>query len=215
VDTALDRNFLVAMREDSQPAVVDIDVELMLGFQAGDLQAFETLFSRHARSVVNFAYRFVRNREIAEELAQEIFLKVHDAAPKYRVEAKFTTWLFRIATNVCLNEIRRPYFRASHQSLDTLLPDDCEGRPVELEDTERPGPHAVMERRAIAAALKQALDQLPEKQRLAFILNKYQDFSYAAVAEIMKVSEKAVKSLIHRAKEAMAERLKAVSPELL
>jgi len=215
VETALDWNFLVAMREDSQPAALDIDVKLMLGFQAGDLQAFEVLFSRHARSVVNFAYRFVRNRELAEELAQEIFLKVHDAAPAYRAEAKFTTWLFRIATNVCLNEIRRPYFRASHRSLDALLTDNCEERPVELEDTERPGPHAVMERRAIAAALKQALDRLPEKQRLAFILNKYQDFSYAEVAEIMKVSEKAVKSLIHRAKEALAERLKPLSAELL
>jgi RNA polymerase sigma-70 factor (ECF subfamily) len=213
VETALQWNFLVVMREDTQPTALDIDVELMLGFQAGDLQAFERLFSRHARSIVNFAYRFVRNREVAEELAQEIFLKVHDAAPQYRPEAKFTTWLFRIATNVCLNEIRRPHFKATHCSL-TIGTDDRE-LPVELEDTERPGPQAVMERRAVAVALKQALERLPEKQRLAFILNKYQDLSYAEVAEVMKISEKAVKSLIHRAKEAMAERLRPLSTELL
>jgi RNA polymerase sigma-70 factor (ECF subfamily) len=213
VETALQWNFLVVMREDTQPTALDIDVELMLGFQAGDLQAFERLFSRHARSIVNFAYRFVRNREVAEELAQEIFLKVHDAAPQYRPEAKFTTWLFRIATNVCLNEIRRPPFKATHCSL-TIGTDDRE-LPVELEDTERPGPQAVMERRAVAVALKQALERLPEKQRLAFILNKYQDLSYAEVAEVMKISEKAVKSLIHRAKEAMAERLRPLSTELL
>ena len=121
MEIALPWNLLAVMREDTQPAALDIDVELMLGFQAGDLQAFEKLFSRHARSVVNFAYRFVRNREVAEELAQEIFLKVHDAAPEYRAEAKFTTWLFRIATNVCLNEIRRPYFKATHRSLDTSV----------------------------------------------------------------------------------------------
>ncbi len=214
MEIALPWNLLAVMREDTQPAALDIDVELMLGFQAGDLQAFDKLFSRHARSVVNFAYRFVRNREVAEELAQEIFLKVHDAAPEYRPEAKFTTWLFRIATNVCLNEIRRPYFKATHRSLDTSATDDCE-RPVELEDTERPGPQAAMERRAVAAALKDALERLPEKQRLAFILNKYQDLSYAEVAEVMKISEKAVKSLIHRAKEAMAERLRPLSAELL
>jgi RNA polymerase sigma-70 factor, ECF subfamily len=215
VETALRWNFLVVMREDTQSAALDIDVELMLGFQAGDLQAFEKLFSRHARSVVNFAYRFVRNREVAEDLAQEIFLKVHDAAPEYRPEAKFTTWLFRIATNVCLNEIRRPHFKATHRSLDATVTHDRGQLPVELEDTERPGPQAVMERRAVAAALKCALEQLPEKQRLAFILNKYQDLSYAEVAEVMKISEKAVKSLIHRAKEAMAERLRPLSAELL
>jgi RNA polymerase sigma-70 factor, ECF subfamily len=214
VEIALQWNLLAVMREDTQPAALDIDVELMLGFQAGDLQAFEKLFSRHARSVVNFAYRFVRNREVAEELAQEIFLKVHDAAPEYRPEAKFTTWLFRIATNVCLNEIRRPYFKATHHSPDTTVTDDRE-RPVELEDTERPGPQAAMERRAVAAALKDALERLPEKQRLAFILNKYQDLSYAEVALVMKISEQAVKSLIHRAKEAMAERLRPLSEELL
>jgi RNA polymerase sigma-70 factor (ECF subfamily) len=214
VETALQWNFLVVMREDTQPAALDIDVELMLGFQAGDLQAFEKLFSRHARSVVNFAYRFVRNRGVAEELAQEIFLKVHDAAPDYRPEAKFTTWLFRIATNVCLNEIRRPHFKATHRSLDTGTTDDRE-RPVELEATERMGPQAVMERRAVTAALKHALERLPEKQRLAFILNKYQELSYAEVAEVMGISEKAVKSLIHRAKEAMAEHLRPLSAELL
>ena len=215
METILQWNSLALMAQDIPVGTRDTDTQLMARFQAGDLRAFETLFSRHSRPVVNFVYRFVRNREIAEELAQEIFLRVHDAAPSYRPEAKFTTWLYRIATNVCLNEIRRPQFRAIHQSLDGSGLTDAGEKPIELADRHRPGPQSHMERRDIATALRQALEQLPEKQRLAFILNKYQDLSYAEVAEVMKTSEKAVKSLIHRAKEALCARLKPFLSELI
>jgi RNA polymerase sigma-70 factor (ECF subfamily) len=187
----------------------------MLRFKAGDLAAFETLFARHSRPLVNFAYRFVRNRAVAEELAQDIFIRVHDAASSYRAQAKFTTWLYRIATNVCLNEIRRPLFRASHESLDRGQGDNPDPRPMELADKRSVGPDILLERRAVSRALKQALAQLPEKQRLAFILNKYQELSYAEVAEVLRISEKAVKSLIHRAKESMAVRLRRLLPEFL
>jgi len=114
------------MNEETRDGSLDTDAQLMLRFQAGDLRAFESLFWRHSRPLVNFAYRFVRSRETAEELAQEVFLRVHDAAPLYRAQAKFTTWLYRIATNVCLNELRRPRFRAVHQSLDasTTTPEE-------------------------------------------------------------------------------------------
>jgi len=203
----------LAMSDTEAPAA-DADARLMLEFQAGDLVAFELLFSRHSRAIVNFAYRFVRNREVAEELAQEVFIKVYDAGRNYRAEAKFTTWLYRIATNVCLNEIRRPQFRAPHQSLDTPASDDPDDRPPEIEDTARPSPEKQLERRGLRDLLKRALDALPEKQRVAFILNKYQELSYAETAEVMRTSEKAVKSLIHRAKEALAERLAALVPEL-
>jgi RNA polymerase sigma-70 factor (ECF subfamily) len=202
----------LAMSDTEAPAA-DADARLMLQFQAGDLAAFELLFSRHSRSIVNFAYRFVRNREVAEELAQDVFIKVYDAARNYRAEAKFTTWLYRIATNVCLNEIRRPYFRAPHQSLDTPASDDPDDRPPEVEDVSRPSPETELERRGLRDLLKRALAALPEKQRVAFILNKYQELSYAETADVMRTSEKAVKSLIHRAKEALAERLAALVPE--
>src|SRR6266511_1499471 len=99
------------MNEETRDGSLDTDAQLMLRFQAGDLRAFESLFWRHSRPLVNFAYRFVRSRETAEELAQEVFLRVHDAAPLYRAQAKFTTWLYRIATNVCLNRGRRSSFR--------------------------------------------------------------------------------------------------------
>ena len=194
---------------DARPIEIrDADAELMMRFKAGDAAAFEDLFARHARSLVNFAFRFVRNREVAEELAQEVFIKVHDAAPAYRPEAKFTTWLYRIATNVCLNETRRAQYRARHESLDAPASEDPDALPLELADRARVGADVLLERQAVSESIKRALATLPEKQRIAFILNKYQELSYSEVAEVMSTSEKAVKSLIHRAKEAMAQRLR-------
>jgi len=184
-------------------AIEDSDARLMLRFKDGDAGAFELLFSRHLHAIVNFSYRFVRNRQIAEELAQEIFLKVYTGASGYEAQAKFTTWLYRIATNVCLNEIRKPRFRATHEPLEETLPVNS-GTALD----------AHLDRRAIAHAIRRALEQLPVKQRAAFILNKYQELSYAEVSEIMGISEQAVKSLIHRAKETLAETLKGSLPEL-
>jgi RNA polymerase sigma-70 factor (ECF subfamily) len=154
--------------------------------------------------MINFAYRFVRNREMAEELAQEIFLRIYEGAGRYQAQAKFTTWLYRIATNVCLNELRKPRYRASHEPLEEAL---SIGR--DAVSGER------LERQAVSSAIRNALEQLPDKQRAAFILNKYQELSYSEVSEVMKLSDKAVKSLIHRAKETLAERLKPLLPELM
>lgn len=188
----------------------DEDAQCMLRFKAGNAQAFDQLFARHTHALVNFAYRFVHNRARAEELAQEVFLKVYEGASSYRVQAKFTTWLYRIAANICLNEIRKPYFRAMHQSLTEEPSRSGEFTPKELQTAAEASRN--LDRQAISFALKQALSQIPEKQRMAFILNKYQELSYAEVAGIMKISEKAVKSLIHRAREALAERLAPLLP---
>jgi RNA polymerase sigma-70 factor, ECF subfamily len=187
-----------------QTAIEDSDAGLMLRFKAGDAEAFEQLFARHTRPVINFAYRFVRNRGLAEELAQEIFLRVYEAGAGYQVQAKFTTWLYRIATNVCLNEIRKPHNRETGNG---NMPHGASERAVPACDT--------LEQEEISQALRRVLGQLPEKQRVAFILNKYQELSYGEVSEIMKISEKAVKSLIHRAKETLAEKLKPLLPGLI
>ena len=195
------------------PAVEDSDAGLMLRFKDGDAEAFNRLFARHTRAVVNFAYRFVRNRGMAEELAQEIFLRVYEAAAGYQVQAKFTTWLYRIATNVCLNEIRKPHVRA------VLKNDENNGDATQRENSNLGSvpvlQDRLLEQQAVSRALRQALEQLPEKQRAAFILNKYQELSYGEVAETMKISEKAVKSLILRAKETLAGKLKPLLPELI
>jgi RNA polymerase sigma-70 factor, ECF subfamily len=201
------------MNEEIAIDVPDPDALLMLRFKDGDSEAFERLFSRHTRAMVNFAYRFVRNRQVAEEMAQEIFLRVYEAAAGYEPQAKFTTWLYRVAANVCLNEVRKPHFQAMRQSLHAAPRDDQE--PASFEPRTDDEPDRYLERQAISHAIKEALEQLPLKQRVAFILNKYQELSYAEVAEIMKISEKAVKSLIHRAKETLAEKLKPSLPGLL
>jgi RNA polymerase sigma-70 factor, ECF subfamily len=210
---ALNWDHRMRMNSDHVPDGFDADAQLMLRFKNGDAEAFEQLFSRHTSAMVNFVYRFVRDRQLAEELAQEIFLRVYEGAARYRASARFTTWLYKIATNVCLNEIRKPRFRAVHQSLP-------EGRSPELHIPydrfdRNNAPEKLLERQAIARAIRDALSRLPDKQRTAFILNKYQELSYVEVADVMNTSEKAVKSLIHRAKEALAESLKTLLPELL
>jgi RNA polymerase sigma-70 factor (ECF subfamily) len=215
MEAALNWSSGIDMAEESVTEFLDSDAQLMLRFKDGDSKAFDSLFTRHMRPIVNFAYRFVRNREIAEELAQEIFLKVYESAAKYRVQARFTTWLYRIATNVCLNEIRKPSSRMPHQSLLPRQSDDPNDAHMEFEDKALIGPDRLFEQRALAQIIGRALDQIPEKQRIAFLLNKYQELSYVEVADIMQISEKAVKSLIHRAKEALAERLQPLLPELL
>ncbi len=187
----------------------------MLRFQQGDLEAFETLFSSHVRAVMNYAYRFVRNRDVAEEMAQEVFLRVHDSGLTYKPAARFTTWLYRIATNVCLNEIRKPYFRARHASIDEPHRNGNAVQRMEFEDTSQTSPYHKIARQDISRLLRATLEHLPEKQRIAFILNKYQELSYTEVAEVMQVSEKAVKSLIHRAKERMAERLQPLLSQMV
>jgi RNA polymerase sigma-70 factor (ECF subfamily) len=202
MDAALNLSHRIGMTDVN--AIEDSDARLMLRFKQGDREAFELLFSRHTRAMINFAYRFVRNREMAEELAQEIFLRIYEGAGRYQAQAKFTTWLYRIATNVCLNELRKPRYRASHEPLEEAL---SIGR--DAVSGER------LERQAVSSAIRNALEQLPDKQRAAFILNKYQELSYSEVSEVMKLSDKAVKSLIHRAKETLVEKLKPLLPELM
>jgi len=194
-------------------AASDQDTRLMLAFREGSLEAFEELFSRHAYAIVNYAYRFVRDRAVAEELAQEVFLRVHDAAGSYRPSARFSTWLYRIATNVCLNEVRRPRFKARHDSLDAETTDPGAEPRIQIRDA-NPDPEAQAARLDLVRMLRGALQALPEKQRVAFILNKYAELSYTEVAEVMNTSEKAVKSLIHRAKEGLASKLRPLIKEI-
>jgi RNA polymerase sigma-70 factor (ECF subfamily) len=213
MDAALNWSPMTRTSNGSSIEALDPDAQLMLRFRDGDVEAFESLFSRHMRAIVNYACRFVHNRETAEELAQEIFIKVYEGAGRYRPKAKFTTWLYTIATNVCLNEVRKPHFRAARRSVPVNSRHNA--APAPWPGGSKFGPDESLDRQAIAQALKQALDGIPDKQRTAFILNKYQEFSYAEVSEIMHVSEKAVKSLIHRARETLAGKLQPLLPELL
>lgn len=186
--------------------VPDPDAALMVAFQKGDEAAFRTLFERHARPMVAFCQHFVRDTARAEELAQDVFLKLHRVAPRYTPSARFKTFLYRIASNHCLNELRRGEYGA---------------RAVEADGEERdldalPGKGATPEEEAVGEALGRAvgelLRRLPERQRLAFVMCRFQGFSYEEIAEVLGVSVPAVKSLIHRATEAATQALAPFAP---
>jgi RNA polymerase sigma-70 factor (ECF subfamily) len=170
---------------------VDPDIALMLRFQKGDERAFEELVRRHTRGVLNLVYRYLGDASRAEDMAQDVFVKVYKARMKYEPKAKFSTWLYRIAVNHCLNEIRS---RKSQPSLSAPVNDL-------LEEPAGNDPDARLQREDLQQAVRAALDALPENQRLAVLLSRYQEMSYEEIAETMGISLEAVKSVIFRAKE--------------
>jgi RNA polymerase sigma-70 factor, ECF subfamily len=190
--------------------VPDPDAALLVAFQKGDPSAFRTLFERHARSMVAFCHHFVKDAARAEELAQDVFLKLHQAAPRYRPTARFKTFLYRIASNHCLNELRRGEYGARRKP----APEDG-GAPVadELPDS-GPTPEEQAFGQALGDAVARMLAQLPEKQRLAFVLCRFEGLSYEEIAQVLETSQAAVKSLIHRATVAVAEAVALFAPEL-
>jgi RNA polymerase sigma-70 factor (ECF subfamily) len=181
------------------------DVQLMLDVKAGDEQSFELLLQRYRTPLVNFLYRMVRSREQAEDLAQEVFIRVYRAREEYVPSAKFTTWLFRIATNLALNSLRDHRYQKMEISIDAPLNADAEGgdeRPFEVADK-----HATVEQDLVELERKKmirhAIEKLPEKQRAAVLLHKYQELDYAEIAKILSCSESALKSLLFRAYEVL------------
>jgi RNA polymerase sigma-70 factor (ECF subfamily) len=183
--------------------VIDSDLELMLRVRRGEAEPFEELLRRHRLPLVNYFARMLRDRALAEDLAQEVFLRVYQARKRYQPEARFSTWLYRIATNLALNAIRdrkgnggpKPADAAEDDSVVSGIPD---GRPTaeqRLMQTDR------------ERMIRDAVHALPENQRAAVILHKYQDVDYRQIARILGVSESAVKSLLFRAYESLRGRL--------
>ena len=188
----------------------DPDAILMTAFRNGDKQAFRLLFDKHKKKIVNFCYRFCNNRETAEDLAQEVFLKVYKAAPAYQANAKFTTWLYKIATNVCLNEVRRPVYRVRTDSLDAEEADHTNFRK-QLADPQSISPDAHFEKKENDHMILEAIAKLPQTQRAAILLLVDQGFSYQEIARQINRSESGVKSLIHRARATLKDALKFCS----
>jgi RNA polymerase sigma-70 factor (ECF subfamily) len=193
------------LRAEASVQLVDEDARLMLAFGRGDAAAFEALFRRWSGPLLRYLERMLRDRASAEELVQEVFLRVHRARDRYAPEARFSTWLYRIATNLALNELRRPRQRAPHRSTDD------EASP-ELE-APAPGADDVVDARRLGRAAADELAALPEKQRAALCLTAVEGLSYAEVAEALDVTDKAVKSLVHRARSTLAARLASVREE--
>ncbi len=187
---------------------LDPDAALMLRVKQGDAAAFEELVDKYKQPLVNLLYRNVRDVAEAEDLAQNVFVQVFKFADRYRVEAKFSTWLFTIARNLSLNEIRR---RSRHpaESLDAVLdPSDESSAPRQFEDRRNVSAPDRLVQDELSAKVEEALAGLPENQRTAILLFKEKEMSYEEIAKIMGVSLSATKSLIHRGRETLKERLK-------
>jgi len=180
------------------PRTVDEDARLMLEFKAGDRAAFETLFARYSAPLVGFLGRMVPDRGRAEELAQEVFVRVYQAASRYEAKAKFSTWLFGIAHNLALNELARAY-RRRERPLETPAAEQVVDRG--------PDPDEVLDAKRSAERLERALAELPDRQRAVVTLRSEQGLSYAEIAETLETTVPSVKSLLHRARETLLARL--------
>jgi RNA polymerase sigma-70 factor, ECF subfamily len=184
-------------------AALERDAQLMLRVREGDETSFALLLERHRGPVVNFLFRMVQNRPISEELAQEAFLRVYRSRETYEPTAKFTTWLFRIATHLALNWIRDSKKEKANESLNEEL---LEGVERQVADRQ-----ATVEQELVYAVklkeIRQAIESLPEKQRAAVLMHKYQGLEYSQIARGLRCSESAVKSLLFRAYETLRVRL--------
>jgi RNA polymerase sigma-70 factor, ECF subfamily len=182
---------------------MDQDLELMLRVRRGDAESFELLLRRHRAPLVNYFCRMVQDRGLAEDLAQEVFLRVYRARHRYEAEARFTTWLYRIATNLALNAIRDRKPVAAWAE-----PVDAQGDPDASRFVDsKPTVEQQLMQSDRQRLIRRAIEALPENQRAAVILHKYQEVDYHQIAKILGVSVSAVKSLLFRAYESLRARL--------
>ena len=177
------------------------DSELLLTFIRGDERAFEILYERHHPSVLNVAYRMLGDRDSAEDVAQDVLLKIYTSPRSYKPSARLSTWLYRVTCNACIDEIRK-------RNKSTTIPND-----LPLSGSE-PDPQQSAESNELADAVRKAIASLPENQRAAIVLQRYEGLSYQEIAEVLKTSVPAVESLLSRAKESLKSRLSAfINPD--
>ncbi len=191
----------------AQMALRDPDIRLMLRVRDDDDAAFAELVERFQHRLVAVMHHLVGGMHEAEDLAQEVFLRVYRTRKKYTPKAKFSTWLFTIANNLALNALRdrkrRPVLPLEVRESGPLGPRPAENAPVDLSET----PSAGLRHKELAEVIRSALDGLNERQRVAIVLNKFEDMNYAEIADVMGLSAKAVKSLLSRARTKLREAL--------
>lgn len=183
------------------------DAELMLRLKAGELDCFEVLMNKYRRQMVHFMFRMVHNQAVAEEMAQEVFLRVYRARETYRAEAKFTTWLYRIATNLAVNHARDTKNERLAAKVQLDAPDEESGTTPDVADA-TPTAEAKLLRQERMNAIKQHVLDLPERQRMAVLMHKYQEMDYKQIGAVLKLSESATKSLLFRAYQTLRDKLK-------
>ncbi len=183
------------------------DAAVMLRVAAGDEASFNFLVEKYHRPMIHFLFRMVRNQAVAEELAQEVFLRVYRARDSYRAEARFTTWLYRIATNLAVNHARDTRHERAAQTVYLDAPDEETGTTPDLADDD-PTVEQRMLREERMAAIRSHVMALPERQRMAVLMHKYQGMDYRQIGEVLKLSESATKSLLFRAYQTLRDKLK-------
>ena len=182
------------------------DAEVMLRVKAGDQSAFDFLVQKYRRPLVSFMYRMARNTAAAEDLAQEVFLRVYRSRQSYEASAKFTTWLYRIATNLAVNHARDTRKERPEVTMSLDEPDAETGTTMDVADDTMTAEALVRRERMLA--IRSKVEALPERQKLAVIMHKYQQMDYKQIADVLKLSESATKSLLFRAYETLREQLK-------
>jgi RNA polymerase sigma-70 factor, ECF subfamily len=189
------------------------DEVLMERLAQGSSDAFDTLLSRYETPVITFCYAFMRNREASEDLAQETFMRVFRNAKRYQPVAKFTTWLYRIAANLCINELKKGKLRQS-LSLDEAAGPDPDGtKIIERIASDVGSPLSAAEHHEAQGMISKAIDHLPDDQRTTLIMVEYHHMQYQEIAEILEVSVSAIKMRVKRARETLRETLKILQAQ--
>jgi len=183
------------------------DAEVMLRAKTGDESAFAYLVEKYRRPMMTFMYRMVHNAAAAEDLAQEVFLRVYRSRESYEASAKFSTWLYRIATNLAVNHARDSRHERPENMLSLDEPDENTGLAIDVPDGSLSAEEMLV-RRERMIAIRRRVNELPERQKVAVIMHKYQQMDYREISEVLKLSESATKSLLFRAYEALRGQLK-------
>jgi RNA polymerase sigma-70 factor (ECF subfamily) len=183
------------------------DADVMLRVKKGDESAFAYLVQKYRRPMVGFLYRLCHNPAAAEELAQEVFLRVYRSRSNYEATAKFSTWIYRIASNLAVNFARDTRHERTEVTVRLDEPDQETGTTPDLADKSLTAEEQILKRERLAA-IRSKVNALPERQRMAVILHKYQQMDYRQIADVLKLSESATKSLLFRAYETLREQLK-------
>jgi RNA polymerase sigma-70 factor, ECF subfamily len=182
------------------------DAQVMLQVKAGDTSAFDFLVQKYRRPMLSFMYRMAHNAAVAEDLAQEVFLRVYRSRGNYEASAKFTTWLYRIASNLAVNHARDRRHERPENTVSLDEPDENTGLTMDVPDASL-GAEESMLRRERMSAIRQRVQALPERQKMAVVMHKYQQMDYRQIADVLKLSESAVKSLLFRAYETLRVQL--------
>ncbi len=183
------------------------DSEIMLELKAGNMAGFDFLMQKYRKPIINFMYRMTRNQAVAEELAQEVFLRVYRSRETYRAEARFSTWLYRIATNLGVNQARDTRHERAASTVYLDEPDSETGTSPDVADA-TPGVESRLLRDERMGAIRDHVMALPERQRMGVLMHKYEGMDYKQIGEVLKLSESATKSLLFRAYQTLREKLK-------